>query len=273
MMPSFQYLSVVSIKYRQRKMRGVLDPLNIDTRGFLTKSPLTHTAIPWSNAKYQKVQRVNDFISYLRCYANTITQSQCEIILNELIRSNRFKLQTMTEKLRETFTKALDVLLNNAQDKTLTFDEVEQLYEDIIPMGVELPFCVAYNNQNYAWFVPVDATGRTWKSCLLFDTQLSEHVRMSQAMYSTPQWPHVTVGGMGMPRSHPISANPYEAVDMLVWLVCEILNRGRWKQGDNQRRMLQKQDYDFVMKCLQQITEQAGNSYQTAYQLNTWFTK
>ena len=218
---------------------------------------------------------MNDFISYLRCYANTIPQSQCEIILNELIRSNRFTLQTMTEKMRELFTKALDVLLNNAQDKTLTYDEVDQLYEAIIPSGIALPFCVGYNNKNYAWFVPIDTTERTWKSCLMFDTQLSEHVRMTQAMYSIPQWPHVTVGGMGvgMPRSQAISANPYEAVDMLVWLVCEILNRGRWKQGDDQRRILQKPDYDFVMKCLQQITEQAGNSYQKAYQLNTWFTK
>ena len=218
---------------------------------------------------------MNDFISYLRGYANTIPQSQCEIILNELIRSNRFTLQTMTEKMRELFTKALDVLLNNAQDKTLTYDEVDQLYEAIIPSGIALPFCVGYNNKNYAWFVPIDTTERTWKSCLMFDTQLSEHVRMTQAMYSSPQWPHVTVGGMGvgMPRSQAISANPYEAVDMLVWLVCEILNRGRWKQGDDQRRILQKPDYDFVMKCLQQITEQAGNSYQKAYQLNTWFTK
>ena len=175
----------------------------------------------------------------------------------------------MTDAMRTLFTQGLDVLLNNIEEKTLTQHQVNQLYEWSIPDGVVLPFCVQHKGTNQAWFVPIDDDNVTWKSCLLFDAQLSADVRVTQAVYSTPQWPHITVGGR-MQRPYAISSNPYEAVDMLVWLVCEILNRGRWKQGDDpQRRMLHKQDYEFVMNCLQQITEKAATAYPAAFRFNS----
>ena len=218
---------------------------------------------PWSSSKYTRQQCVHDFISYLRCYAMRKNKQECENVLLALVNTDRFEvLFIIQDSTRDLFELASNVLLNNGYpNRTLTGAEVEDLYNTVIPSGVKLPFCVQKDGANYAWFVPVDNESQNWQSCLSVDQSLSAEVRMTQAMYSTSRVPSINYGVSQGQLC--ISPDPYEAVDMLVWLVIEILKQGRWHQQED-GRILRKADYDFVLESLRQITDNAASTYGAA---------
>ena len=216
---------------------------------------------PWNNSTQTREQCVHDLIAYLRCYATIGTNDlPCEAILHNLVNSGRFLRQAhVSQEMKELFGTALDVLVNNAEEHTMTGDQIDTLYKTIVPSNTRLPFCVRHEGKDYAWFVPVDGNGTQWKSCLLVDPTLSATIRAEQGLYSTSRIPFISSAS----RLHVnMPPNPYEAVDMLVWLLVEILNKGRWLEVDGgSHRILRPDDYNYLLNSLRQIVDHASKSY------------
>ena len=190
-----------------------------------------------------------DFCSFLRCYIQQERLDNCVAQLNEMTSQRRFKApQNPNDDDRNLFQRAISAMINNMNKITISHTDLVSLYKQIIPHGVELPFCVQRDGTRYSWFVPVDSSQTIYESCLHFDQVLANKVYASQAMYSDARSPFVV-------PEPKLSPDPYYAVDNMLWLVIHLLKHRGGRHVETGERMLVRQDHDFILKALTQLVE------------------
>ena len=241
-----------------RKMATDIPPV-LDEDAKLTDGQPWFEVLPFkgpfqSKAIFEKASAtynaICDFCSFLRCYIRQERMENCVEQLNQLTAQRRFQApQNPNDDDRNLFQRVLSALINNMNNNiTVSHTDLVTLYNQIIPHGVQLPFCVKHERKRYSWFVPVDNQNTIYESCLHFDKDLADKVYAACAMYTDARSPFV------VPNSR-LAPDPYYAVDNMLWLVIHLLKHRGGRHVETGERMLIRQDHEFVLNALKQLVE------------------